>query len=115
MVRLLIHERGQEVGGGAEETTTGLLRVRRLEAEAIRDSVKFAESKGRKIAGLLITNPDNPTGLTIAVEKQVSLAKAALEAGAAFVIFDWMYHYVTDESPRTAMRWWSPHPRAPAR
>jgi aspartate/methionine/tyrosine aminotransferase len=61
--------------------------------------VKFAESKGRKIAGLVITNPDNPTGMTIPVEKQVSLAKAALEAGVAFILFDWMYHYVTDESP----------------
>src|SRR6185436_17802277 len=30
---ILIHERGQEVGGGAEETKTGLLRLRRLEAE----------------------------------------------------------------------------------
>ncbi len=67
--------------------------------DAIRESIRFAESKGRKIAGLIITNPDNPTGLTIAVERQVSLAKAALEAGAAFVLFDWMYHYVTDESP----------------
>ena len=67
--------------------------------EAIRESVNFAESKGRKIAGIIITNPDNPTGLTIAVEKQVALAKAALEAGVAFVLFDWMYHYVTDESP----------------
>ncbi len=67
--------------------------------DAIRESVKFAESKGRKIAGLVITNPDNPTGMTIAVEKQVSLAKAALEAGVAFVLFDWMYHYVTDEQP----------------
>lgn len=67
--------------------------------EAIRESVNFAETTGRKIAGLVITNPDNPTGLTIAVEKQVSLAKAALEAGVAFVLFDWMYHYVTDESP----------------
>ena len=67
--------------------------------DGIRESVKFAESKGRKIAGLVITNPDNPTGSTIPVEKQVSLAKSALEAGVAFVLFDWMYHYVTDESP----------------
>ena len=67
--------------------------------EAIRESVKFAESKGRKVAGLVITNPDNPTGLTIPVEKQVSLAKCALDAGVAFVLCDWMYHYVTDESP----------------
>jgi aspartate/methionine/tyrosine aminotransferase len=67
--------------------------------DAIRESVKFAASKGRKLAGLVITNPDNPTGLTIPVEKQVALAKAALETGVAFVFFDWMYHYVTDESP----------------
>jgi aspartate/methionine/tyrosine aminotransferase len=67
--------------------------------EAIQESVKFAGSKGRKLAGLVITNPDNPTGLTIPVEKQVSLAKCALDSGVAFVLFDWMYHYVTDESP----------------
>jgi len=67
--------------------------------DAIRESVRLADSKGRKLAGLVITNPDNPTGLTIPVEKQVSLAKAALEAGVAFVLFDWMYHYVTDEFP----------------
>lgn len=67
--------------------------------EAIVESVKFADSKGRKVAGIVITNPDNPTGLTIPVEKQVSLAKCALDSGVAFVLFDWMYHYVTDEAP----------------
>ena len=67
--------------------------------DAIQESVKFSASKGRKIAGIVITNPDNPTGLTIPVEKQVSLAKCALDSGVAFVLFDWMYHYVTDESP----------------
>jgi aspartate/methionine/tyrosine aminotransferase len=67
--------------------------------DAIRESVRFAASKGRKLAGLIITNPDNPTGLTLPVERQVALARAALEAGAAFVLFDWMYHYITDEQP----------------
>lgn len=67
--------------------------------DAIRASVTFAEAQGRKIAAIVIANPDNPTGLTLTVEKQVSLAKAALEAGVAFVLFDWMYHYVTDEAP----------------
>jgi aminotransferase len=67
--------------------------------DAIVESVKFAESNERKIAGLVITNPDNPTGLTITADKQVSLAKCALGSGVAFVLFDWMYHYVTDESP----------------
>jgi aspartate/methionine/tyrosine aminotransferase len=67
--------------------------------EAIRASVDFAARSGRKIAGLVITNPDNPTGKTIPVEKQVALARAALAAGVAYVLFDWMYHYVTDEQP----------------
>jgi aspartate aminotransferase len=67
--------------------------------DAIVESVKFAGSNGRKIAGLVITNPDNPTGLTITVDKQVSLARCALDSGVTFVLFDWMYHYVTDESP----------------
>jgi aspartate/methionine/tyrosine aminotransferase len=67
--------------------------------ESIQTCVDFAAKSGRKIAGLVITNPDNPTGLTIPTERMVSLAKSALNAGVAFVLFDWMYHYVTDEQP----------------
>jgi aspartate aminotransferase len=67
--------------------------------ESIRASVEFAAKSGRKIAGLVITNPDNPTGLTISAERQAALARAALGAGIPFVLFDWMYHYVTDELP----------------
>ena len=67
--------------------------------EGIQETVKFAAKSGRKVAGLVITNPDNPTGATTTVDKQVSLAKAAIAAGIPFVLFDWMYHYVTDESP----------------
>lgn len=65
----------------------------------IRESARFAAKSGRKIAGMIITNPDNPTGLTTSVERQVALAKCALDSGVAFVLFDWMYHYVTDEQP----------------
>ena len=67
--------------------------------DAIQASAEFVARSGRKIAGLVITCPDNPTGLTITPEKQVQLAKAALRAGASYVLFDWMYHFVTDESP----------------
>lgn len=67
--------------------------------DGIRESVAFAAQSGRKVAGLVITNPDNPTGLTTSVERQVTLAKTALQAGIPFVLFDWMYHYVTDEQP----------------
>jgi aspartate/methionine/tyrosine aminotransferase len=67
--------------------------------ESIQACVDFAARTGRKIAGLVITCPDNPTGLTVKPERQAELAKAALAAGAAFVLFDWMYHFVTDEQP----------------
>ncbi len=67
--------------------------------ESIRACVEFAGQSGRKVAGLVITCPDNPTGLTITPERQAQLARAALEAGVAFVLFDWMYHFVTDEKP----------------
>ncbi len=67
--------------------------------ESLKECVDFAARSERKIACLVITNPDNPTGLTLSVERQVSLAKKALELGVAFVLFDWMYHYVTDEEP----------------
>jgi aspartate/methionine/tyrosine aminotransferase len=66
---------------------------------ALQECVNFAAKSRRKIAGLVITCPDNPTGLTITPETQIRLAKFALEAGVAFVLFDWMYHYVTDEQP----------------
>lgn len=67
--------------------------------DGLQACVDFAARSGRKIAGLVITNPDNPTGATITAERQVALAKAALRLGVAFVLFDWMYHYVTDEQP----------------
>lgn len=67
--------------------------------EALEACVKYAAHSGRKVAGLVITNPDNPTGLTVSADRQAALAKAALDAGAAFVLFDWMYHYVTNEQP----------------
>ncbi len=67
--------------------------------EALEACVAYAAQSGRKVAGVVITNPDNPTGLTVSAGRQVALAKAALEAGAAFVLFDWMYHFVTDEQP----------------
>ena len=67
--------------------------------DGIRACVEFAARSGRKVAGLIITNPDNPTGMTVTPERQALLARTALEAGIPFVLFDWMYHYVTDEQP----------------
>jgi aspartate/methionine/tyrosine aminotransferase len=70
-----------------------------INEDSITECIRFAEKTGRKIAGLIITNPDNPTGLTVETNRQVQLAKHAIRSGVAFVLFDWMYHYVTDEQP----------------
>ncbi len=67
--------------------------------EALAACVDFASRSGRKIAGLIITSPDNPTGNSLSAERQIALGQAALRLGIAFVLYDWMYHYVTDERP----------------
>lgn len=43
--------------------------------DGLRACVDFAARTGRKVAGLVITCPDNPTGLTISVERQATLVK----------------------------------------
>ena len=68
----------------------------RYTPQAIETSVDFAQRDGRNIAGMVITSPDNPTGLTMPLDEQIHLAKVALSAGISFVLFDWIYHYVND-------------------
>jgi aspartate/methionine/tyrosine aminotransferase len=71
-----------------------------LTPEGIAESVRFAEAVGgRKIAGLVVTSPDNPTGRTLPLEEQIGLAQAAFACGIPFVLFDWIYHRVTDGEP----------------
>ncbi len=71
----------------------------RYTPEGIRAAVAFAARDGRKIAGVVITSPDNPTGRTIPLDEQIMLGKVALEAGVAFVLYDWIYHWVSDSGP----------------
>lgn len=68
----------------------------RYTPESIRETAKFAKEQGRKIAGIVITSPDNPTGRTIPVSEQIELARAAFDSGIPYVLFDWIYHWVTD-------------------
>jgi aspartate aminotransferase len=67
--------------------------------DGLRACVEAAGSLGRKIAGIIITSPDNPTGNVISAERQVRLAQEALRLGVAFVLFDWMYHFIGDHPP----------------
>ena len=66
--------------------------------EAVAACVEFAAREGRQIAGLIITSPDNPTGRVMSSDEQVALGKAALRAGVRYVLYDWIYHRVTDEA-----------------
>jgi aspartate/methionine/tyrosine aminotransferase len=71
-----------------------------LTPEGIAESVAAAEALGgRRIALVVLTSPDNPTGRTLTLERQLDLTRAALEAGIPFVLLDWIYHRVTDGAP----------------
>jgi len=54
---------------------------------------------GRDVVMLVITSPDNPTGRSMTPDRQLELARAAFAAGIPYVLFDWIYHRVTDEAP----------------
>src|SRR5690606_23442050 len=71
----------------------------RYTPDGIRACAELAAREGRKLAGLVITSPDNPTGRTTPLEERIMLAQTALEAGFPFVLFDWIYHWVTDHGP----------------
>jgi aspartate/methionine/tyrosine aminotransferase len=71
----------------------------RYTPDTIKACAEAAARDGRKVAGLIITSPDNPTGRTLPAEEQIALGKAALEAGYAYVLYDWIYHWVTDDKP----------------
>jgi len=72
----------------------------RLTTESVRTCAEYVRRfDGREIAMLIVTSPDNPTGRILDLESQAGLARAAFSAGIPFVLFDWVYHYVTDEEP----------------
>jgi aspartate aminotransferase len=71
----------------------------RYTPDSLRATADYARRAHRRVAGLVITSPDNPTGRTLPLDEQITLAQAALASGYPFVIFDWMYHWVTDGQP----------------
>jgi len=72
----------------------------RITPEAVRASAEYVRTfEGREIAMLVVTSPDNPTGRILEPASQADLARAAFAAGVPFVLFDWIYHRVTDTKP----------------
>lgn len=58
-----------------------------------------ARYDGRRVALLVITSPDNPTGRSMALDEQLELARAAFAAGVPYVLFDWIYHRIRVDGP----------------
>lgn len=71
----------------------------RYTPDSIRACAELARSDGRPLAGIVITSPDNPTGRTMPLDEQIALGQTALDAGFPFVLYDWIYHWVTDNGP----------------
>ena len=68
-----------------------------LTPEAIGSCRERAEGlDGRRIGAVVVTSPDNPTGRSIDLDRQIELARAAFSEGVPFVLFDWIYHRVGD-------------------
>jgi aspartate/methionine/tyrosine aminotransferase len=73
--------------------------------EAIEACTESAAVLGeRRIALLVITSPDNPTGRSMSPERQIELARAAFSAGIPYVVFDWIYHWARAISATPT--WW---------
>ena len=70
----------------------------RYTAEASAPASISCQDGRTPLAGV-ITSPDNPTGHTLPMDEQILLARTALENGYPFVLFDWIYHWVTDNGP----------------
>jgi len=76
-----------------------------LEPEALAACVEAAgRLGGRRVALLVITSPDNPTGRVTPLPRQVQLAREAMRLGIPFVLLDWIYHRVSDEPPHDLNR-----------
>ncbi|MBI5928936.1 MAG: aminotransferase class I/II-fold pyridoxal phosphate-dependent enzyme [Chloroflexi bacterium] len=67
--------------------------------QALKKTFEFVKLDGRRIAGLILSSPDNPTGLLLSLEEQIEISRAALEIGYPFVLLDWMCHWLTDTGP----------------
>ncbi len=72
----------------------------RMTPGAVKACVEAAASHGgRRVALLVITSPDNPTGRSMELGEQLELARAAFAVGVPYVLFDWIYHRIRVGGP----------------
>jgi len=68
----------------------------KITPEGIDESLKFSYADNRKIVGLIITTPDNPTGNYMEPSDMIILIDHAAKNGIEYILVDMMYQGVTD-------------------
>ena len=68
----------------------------KLTIDAIDVSLDFVQSENRKISGIVITSPDNPTGNYSTPEELITLIEYSVEKAIKHVFVDIIYQVVTD-------------------
>ncbi len=69
--------------------------------DGIRAAVDFCQQRWRASDRRDRSSPRRitPPGTRSPLERQIALGKCALGAGVSFVLYDWMYHYITETGP----------------
>lgn len=66
--------------------------------QGIEACVEFAEAHGRRVRGLILTSPDNPTGTFTEEAILMQLIERASELGVEYILLDLMYQLVIDST-----------------
>lgn len=68
----------------------------KLKPDAIDACIEHSKVDGRRVAGLIITSPDNPTGNYMLPEQMISLVEHACSRGIPHIFVDLIYQQITD-------------------
>ncbi|MBI2472959.1 aminotransferase class I/II-fold pyridoxal phosphate-dependent enzyme [Candidatus Uhrbacteria bacterium] len=69
----------------------------KMTPEGIKHAVEFAQDHLHPVVGLVLTSPDNPSGVYLTQQEIVDLIETAVSCGIKFVLLDLMYQMVLDQ------------------
>src|SRR3989338_4605583 len=69
----------------------------KMTPEGIRHAVEFARDYKHPVVGLILTSPDNPSGVYLTQQEIVDLVETAVSCGIQFILLDLMYQLVLDQ------------------
>jgi aspartate/methionine/tyrosine aminotransferase len=69
----------------------------KMTPEGIKHAVEFATDHHHPVVGLVLTTPDNPSGVYLAQKEIVDLIETAVSCGITFILLDLMYQLILDQ------------------